>query len=85
MRKLTPDSAVSRRQFPYFVRVNNVRNFAHYTEICSWIKQRWGSPSRLHKDSLWACQYERGPKGEREMWIWFRHEEDMVLFSLTWC
>ena len=85
MRKLTPDNAVSRKQFPYFVRVSQVGNFAHYKEICSWTKQRWGSPSRLHKDSLWACQIETSTAGDQEMWAWFRYEEDVVLFTLTWC
>jgi hypothetical protein len=85
MRKLTPQTAVPRKRFPYFVKVSPVPTFARYTEICSWAKQRWGAPSRLHKDSLWACQYEHGANDQGEMWAWFRNEEDMTMFALSWC
>ena len=85
VRRYTPETAVPRKRFPYFVRVSPVPTFARYTEICSWAKQRWGVPCRLHKDSLWACQYEHGAHDQGEMWAWFRNEEDMTIFALSWC
>jgi hypothetical protein len=75
---------VDRKRFPHFLRLK-LESFEQYMEITSWTKAQLGFPNRDHKDALWACQYESRLGCEKEMWVWFRHEDHKLMFSLSWC
>jgi hypothetical protein len=80
--RYTPETAVDRKRFPHFLRLK-LESFEQYMEITRWAKAQLGFPNRDHKDALWACQLEGSLVDE--MWVWFKHEEHQLMFTLTWC